>query len=161
SKETQLIDAKYAKAAYPAAFREFGIDPTAEPSALLADKIRQSPIATRLTAALDQWLEVDGTEMLLDLIRHIDSDAERTAIRRALALGGKVAVAEQLEELDGRTLFPAFAVFVGGHPQTPARTAARILQAAQGTNPNHFGLAIQTARRLGDGSDASLTYYRI
>jgi tetratricopeptide (TPR) repeat protein/serine/threonine protein kinase len=154
------LDAASARAAYPAAFRDYGLDVAAEPPEVLAGKVRGSPIAARLTAAVDDWLEVGGPAALLEVAGHLDPDPGRAALRRALAAGDGAAIAGRVAGLDGGAVSPAFAAFVGGHERTPEADAERLFRSAQAAHPDHFTLAMQAALRSSRADD-KVGYYRI
>jgi Flp pilus assembly protein TadD len=158
-------NAEFARAAYPDAFREYGIDLGAAAPAELAGVVRRSPIAAQLIAALDAWLGVGGPPNLLGLIDELDTDRDRHRLRRTFADNDTAAVAAIVATLDGRKLPPAFAEYIGGSHLTPTRDAARILTAAQAANPSHYGLAIATGfhlhNRQSDRVADRVNYFRI
>jgi tetratricopeptide (TPR) repeat protein len=160
--DRRSLDTAYAREHYPRAFREYGLDPAVEPPAMLAEKVRRSPISARLKAALDAWLAVSGGNELLALLNALDPNPDRSALRLALAVNDGKAISGLVEKLDGRRLPPDFAEVVGGHPKPPDDQCRRILRDAQAAHPSHFGLAMQTARRalLVQPAEA-VAYYRI
>jgi tetratricopeptide (TPR) repeat protein len=158
-----------AQAAYPAAFRDHGLDVAAEPPDVVADKVRRSPIAARLTAALDDWLEVGGPAALLAVAGRLDPDPGRAALRRALTVSGatvagtagdQAGIAGRVAGLDGGAVPPAFAAFVGGHERTPEAEAVRLLRSAQAAHPDYFALAVRATLRS-PRADDKIAYYRI
>jgi tetratricopeptide (TPR) repeat protein len=163
--ETRAADTGYARANYPLTFREYAIDPAAGPLDAVAEKVRRSPIAAPLTAALYRWLAVGGADRVPELLDLLDPDAGRRELRAAFATSNAARIAELVAKLDGRAVPADLAQFVGGHPLTPAADAARILTAAQGRHPHHFGLAIEAAGhytfRDPDRVDERVGYYRI
>jgi serine/threonine protein kinase/Flp pilus assembly protein TadD len=162
SADKQRIDKDYALAQYPVVFRQYGLDPDAGSPGALAERVRRSLIAARLMAALENWLEVGGGAAVLALVNAIDPDPDRVALRADYARRDRPAVAARVARLDGAALPPAFAQFVGGHPLTPQDQAIRVLTAAQAAHPDHFGLAVSTARRLTDAQPRERAeYYRI
>jgi tetratricopeptide (TPR) repeat protein len=156
------LDTEYARSNYPARFRDYGLDLSVDAPEQLAERIRRSPIAPRLTAALNTWMQVDGPPQLLALLDALDPDPERRSVRAAFARRDTENVAAWAAKLDGRKLPPEFAQFVGGHELTPQEHALRMLTVAQATHPNHFGLANQTARRFKDHQqNERIAYFRI
>jgi serine/threonine protein kinase/Flp pilus assembly protein TadD len=156
------LDTEYAQKTYPVRFRAYGLDLSAEAPEQLAERVRRSPIAPRLTAALNAWLEVGGPPRLLALLDALDPDPQRRDVRSAYARKDVKLIPAWAAKLDGHKLPPEFAQFVGGHPLTPQEHALRILTAAQATHPDHFGLANQTARRFKDDQPRERSaYYRI
>jgi tetratricopeptide (TPR) repeat protein len=163
------IDAASARAAYPAAFRDYGLDVAADPPDVVAGRVRGSPIAARLSAAVDDWLAVDGPAALLAVADRLDPDPGRAALRRALrvsgaavagAAGDRAGIAGRVAGLDGGSVPPAFAAFVGGHERTPEGDAVRLLQSAQAAHPYYFALAVQAALRS-TRADDRVAYFRI
>jgi serine/threonine protein kinase/cytochrome c-type biogenesis protein CcmH/NrfG len=156
------LDTEFARSNYAARFRDYGLDLSADAPEQLAERVRRSPIAPRLTAALNAWMDLGGPPRLLALLDALDPDPERRSVRAEFARRDAGPIAAWAAKLDGRKLPPEFAVFVGGHPLTPQEHALRILTVAQATHPTHFGLANQTARRFRDEQpNERIAYYRI
>jgi eukaryotic-like serine/threonine-protein kinase len=156
------IDHEFAKVNYPVVFREFGIDLDVTSPSALADAVRHKSIAARLATGIESWWGITGDNRLLDAINTLDGDPERVILRTAYARGQEEVIAQRVAMLDGRIVPPAFAQFLGESPLTPQEHAIRILISAQTTHPDHFGLAIQTARRFPyDRFDDKIMYYRI
>jgi tetratricopeptide (TPR) repeat protein len=155
------LDTEYARANFPPAFRDFGIDPERDPPDVLAARVSRSPAAGRFVAGLYAWLEVGGGAGVAAVIDELDPDPDRSALRRAITAKDADAVAKLVARMDGRSLPPAFAQLVGGHPLTPPAQALRVVRAAQSAYPNHFGLAVQTAFRSPEGQPDQAAYYRV
>lgn len=72
---------------YPAAFDKYGLAVASETPETLAARFNASAISERLRFALDEWLGIAlpaDRAPLLALLRELDKDARRTAIREAL-----------------------------------------------------------------------------
>lgn len=162
SDASQKVDQKHAELEYPIIFREYGFQPELGTVSELAEILRTSAIAARLSVALDAWWAISRNDKLLQVINELDDDSERRSFRAAYANNDTTSITSRCAKLDGRNLPPAFAEFVGSNPLTPQDQAIRILKAAQSANPTYFGLAVQIARRLGvDQSEQKVAYYRI
>ncbi len=162
SQHRQIGGLDYAKTHFPRAFSDYGINLTNEPAAILADKVSRSVIAHRLRLALDRWWGLSDEPRLLGLIDALDPDADRTAVRAALARKDRAAVAEQSAALDGGLLPPAFAQAIGAHDLVPPNEAIRILTDALAAHPSDFGLAAELALRSHDKKGGEgITCYRI
>jgi serine/threonine-protein kinase len=98
--------------AYAAAFREYGIDVENLPAHEAASRIRQRPIHSDLTVALDGWCFYDpkaAADRLLKLARAADPDRQRNRVRDILARNhipdlAAYAVSEEATELPSQTL---------------------------------------------------------
>ncbi|HEV8060990.1 MAG TPA: protein kinase [Gemmataceae bacterium] len=158
----ERLDTDYTLTAYPARLQEYGLDFSQDSPPDLAEKVRASPIALPLTAALNAWLANGGSGRLREVLDLLDPDPERRKLRAAYEAKDKAKIAAATAKLNGRSLPPEFAQFVGAHPLTPQEHAMRILIGAQAAHTNHFGLANQTARRLRDNqNNERAAYYRV
>jgi serine/threonine protein kinase/tetratricopeptide (TPR) repeat protein len=158
----QRLDTDYALQAYPARLREYGLELASGSPAESAEKVRGSPIAVPLIAALNAWLAVGGAPHLCAVLDELDPDPDRRELRAAYEAKDQAKITAWTAKLNGRTLPPEFAQFVGAHPLTPQDQAIRILTDAQAAHTNHFGLANQTARRYRDNQpNERAAYYRI
>src|SRR5205823_6383158 len=111
--QTLATDIEFARAAYTVAFREYGLNIESADTAELSAAVRGSPIAVPLAAALDAWLSIGGPPKLLDLVDRLDPEPSHIRLRRAFADKDAKTIAATVSKLDGRTLPPAFAQYVG------------------------------------------------
>jgi tetratricopeptide (TPR) repeat protein len=160
--DTRLDRGDYWREQYTSALADAGIDLAAAPTDELAERVRRSPVASRLAAALDELLAHGGPPGALELVNALDPDPGRVALRQAYHRTDNEAVGKAVAALDGRTLPAAFARFVGGHNLTPPPDAVRILVAAQAAHPDDFDLAALAVFRLPDDrADEMLKYAQI
>jgi len=107
-----VFDVAGAQDGYRVAFREYGLDLSAETPEVLVGKVRQSLIAGPIQDALDDWLGVSVTKKtaadpgLIELLAALDPDTERTAVRRAVANKDQAALLARQAGWKGSILPP-------------------------------------------------------
>jgi len=153
---------KFVQERYAAAFRDYAINPQEDTVAALAERVRRSPLASRIGAALQDWLRYCEDRWLVDLVNALDADPGRIELRHAYIHGQADVIAGMLAGLDGREFPVAFSIFIGEHKLTPYAEAIRILKAAQAAHPEEFHLTEVLADRLYTRRPSlAIPYYRV
>jgi tetratricopeptide (TPR) repeat protein len=129
--------------------------------------LRASAVAARLRDGLDEWLGIapPGAErqVLADLLREVDPDPGRTAVRAALVSGDDKALQKAVRALDPAAVPPRFAAVVGGLKSLPVADRLRALEGAWRLRPGDFPLLLRLGtchHRLPGGAKAAAGYYR-
>jgi tetratricopeptide (TPR) repeat protein/tRNA A-37 threonylcarbamoyl transferase component Bud32 len=153
-------DGGYVNAAYAAAFRDYGIDVDALPTAEAADRIRRRPqaVAAELAATLDLWaferLLRGSSEASCQRLREVARAADDDPWRKRLREGPKTATIRTLQELraEGKlaslpvqsTFMMAIYLRGAGDPEA----AVSLLQEAQQHHPNDIWINFYLAHFL-------------
>jgi tetratricopeptide (TPR) repeat protein len=145
------FDFASASAAYADAFRRLGIDVT-EPAA--AEKVRTSPIASRLQSGLEDWYACDADRAgLVGLLEQLDPHPKRVAIRRMYRERNAKALGELAATVDVADLTPQLAVLIAESSDLPKAKAIALLESVWRLHPQDFVLALALGNKLGDVPD--------
>jgi tetratricopeptide (TPR) repeat protein len=168
------FDYQTAEKDYAAAFREAGLGKVGDDGEAVAARVRASPVAGPLVAALDDWAWVarkkpESRAWLLGVAQRADPDPWRARFRdpavwqdqQALqALADEALRDDQarLGELSPQGL-ASLAMLLRGHNDK----AVLLLRAAQGRCPNDFwlNLALGNALGIAEQHEEALGYYRV
>jgi tetratricopeptide (TPR) repeat protein/tRNA A-37 threonylcarbamoyl transferase component Bud32 len=127
---------------WASAFREFGVEVGKTPLADATERITTSHIRERLLATLDRWHEWTKSDEVYALLRSVDPDPFREAVRKAIHSGGREALRALVSSPAALTQPVHFAIHLGQLRETSATRAEAILEAAWRLNPRNFSLAM-------------------
>jgi tetratricopeptide (TPR) repeat protein/serine/threonine protein kinase len=123
-----------------AALTRFGADPNATPAADVAARVSTSKVQERIVSALDRLLRQEKAGAVRSLLRQVDADPYRDAIRDAVLAHDR----KKLVELAGRKTAleqpPGFAAFLGESDAIPVDRRRELLQAAVSRRPANVDL---------------------
>ena len=138
--ESHYPDRKDVVARWRTALAGHGLAPGATPVGEVAGRVRGSLVQDRVLTALDQWLAFDPSAGLRDVLRSVDPDRYREAVRDALAGRDARAVAALAMQPDALAQPPRFAAMLGqvGHVPLDRRRAA--VESALRTRPGDLTL---------------------
>jgi tetratricopeptide (TPR) repeat protein len=138
--ESRLPDNKEVGPGIRDAFISLGVTPGKTSTEEAARRVIESPLQDRLVQALDRWLWAERSAEVRAVLRAVDADAYRDALRDAILARDRpriVRLAGQPEAL----LQPAgFASFLGGIKAVPVERRRELLAAALGRRPGDLGL---------------------
>lgn len=134
------------------AFAAYGIVPGTTPPAEVSRMLARSPIRERLIGGLELWHAFGVAPGLTAILREVDPDPVRTAIRDAIrdaiplgaqpgAWGQAEKLVEELAELPGtRTQPTRFVAVMGILPEIPAKLRRALLERVVSHSPNDFAV---------------------
>ncbi|MBX9622852.1 MAG: hypothetical protein K2X82_03470, partial [Gemmataceae bacterium] len=125
-----------------AAFSQWGLDGGADPGKA-ARRVAESPIRDRLVAALDVWLVAARPPIARAVLRAVDPDPYREAVRDAVAAGDDARVVELAGRPDALAQPAGFAVVLGQHNTIPNTRKRELLRAAAARWPGDAGVLMQ------------------
>ncbi len=144
--------------------KRFGADPDAASTDDSASRVSASVVRGRIVPALDRLLRHDKAAGLRALLRKVDADPYRDAVRDAvLAKDG-----EKVADLAGRAAAleqpPGLVAFLGESGAIPLDRRRQLLQAALGRRPGDLGLLMTlgmtyTSNRT-EGTDDRLRWFQ-
>jgi tetratricopeptide (TPR) repeat protein len=132
------VHSQAAVAATEAAFRRLGIVPNQTPPEEAARRIRESLVSDRLVAVLDRWAVSARVPELVPILRAVDPDEYRNAVRAALLGEDEAKVAELTRRPEVFAQPPRFAVLFGAVGLVPTARKWEILQATLAHAPRDF-----------------------
>jgi tetratricopeptide (TPR) repeat protein len=139
-----VVDGRFPDAAAVArrtreALRRFGIDPEAAMDKAAAP-VSASAVRQRIVSALDRLLRQDKTAGVRTLLRRVDADAYRDAVRDAVLANDRVKLVELAGKNQALEQLPGFVVFLGEMEVIPVERRRQLLQAAVRRRPGNLGL---------------------
>lgn len=120
---------------YRDALTRFGIGADT-PADVVAQRITRSAVRDRLVLALDQMLILERSDQALAVLRAVDADTFRDAVREAVHHGNARAAVELAGRPEATAQPPEFAAVLGGHPAVPPARRREILTAAVRAQPS-------------------------
>ena len=149
---------------YRAVFGRFGADPGVVPPEEAARRVTGSVVRDRLVAALDRWLGAGRPAGVRTVLRAVDPDPFRDAVRDAVLAddGAKVAdLAGRPEALDQP---PGFVAALGVKWAIPAERRRELLTAALHRRPGNLDLLMTLGRTYPmnqkDGAEERVRWYQ-
>ncbi len=146
------------------ALARFGADPDAVPVEEAAARVSASVVRERIVSALDRLLHYQKTAAVRALLRRVDADAYRDAVREVVlarasakmaALAGRPAALEQP---------PGFVAFLGAIPVIPMERRRTLLAAALSRRPGDLDLLMTLGGTYPvnreDGANERLRWYQ-
>jgi tetratricopeptide (TPR) repeat protein len=138
-----------------AALRRFGADPDAVSVDEVAARVSASVVRERIVAALDRLLRQEKKARVRAVLRRVDADPYRDAVRDAVRANDR----QKMVELGGRKAAlgqpPGFAAFLGESPALAVERRRQLLQAAVGQRPGDLGLLMTLAGTYFGQKDAA------
>ncbi len=122
------------------ALTRFGADPDAVTADEAATRLSASVVRGRLVAALDLLLRYQKTEAARALLRRVDADPYRDAVRDAVLANDLAKVAELAGQSAALKQPPGFVAFMGESGAIPAERKRQLLGAALAHRPGDLGL---------------------
>jgi tetratricopeptide (TPR) repeat protein len=140
-----LVDDKFPDAAVVAArtqkaIRRFGADPNAVSVDEAVARVSSSVASARLVAALDRLLRHQKSAVVRTLLRRVDGDPYRDAVRDAVLADNETKVAELAGRRAALDQPPGFVALLGEYGAIPVERRRQFLQAAVSQRPGHLGL---------------------
>jgi tetratricopeptide (TPR) repeat protein len=130
---------------WPKAFARAGIVVGTTPPAEAARLMNHSLVKDRLVTALDLWLLTSGRKELLAILREIDPDEFRGAVRAAVAAAEKARIAELAGRHAALEQSGRFAEVLSDIPVIPIERRKQLLAAALDRRSGDFGLFMTLA----------------
>src|SRR5262249_57193550 len=123
-----------------AALTRFGADPDAAPAEDAAARVSAWVVRERIVAALDRLLRQEKRAGVRAVLRRVDADPYRDAVRDAVLAGDRAKFAELAGRQAALDQPPGFAAFLGESGAIGVERRRRLLQAAVGRQPGDLGL---------------------
>jgi eukaryotic-like serine/threonine-protein kinase len=140
--DNQLPDRELVAARTLVALRRYGVDPDTVPVDDAAAWVAGSTVAERVVTALDLLLHQENTAGVRALLRKLDGDAFRDAVRDALVAGDRVKLGELAERQDALAQPPGFAAFLSNNRAVfiAKQWRRQLLHSAASRRPGDLGL---------------------
>ncbi len=141
------------------ALRGLGIDIDTTSSADVVARVAQSVQRERIIAALDRLVWLEGSQNSLAVIKALDSDSFRTALRQSICSRDNKRLTELAESEEALNQSNAFVAFLGGVRAIPKDRRRVILDVAIRREPQDMALLmILTTGDFLDTSDEELRW---
>jgi tetratricopeptide (TPR) repeat protein len=128
--ENKFPDPKVIALRWQAVFAGYGLVPGETPDEEAAGRLARSLVRDRLLAVLDQWLVIDPSAGVREVLRAADPDPYRDAVRDAVAAGDRARVGQLAGRPDALAQPPGFATALGQHYAAVPPDRARVVLAA-------------------------------
>ena len=147
----------------------FGADPNTASVNEVAVRVTNSVVREQLVCALDRLLREEKTTGVRTLLRRLDADPYRNAVRDAIIADDAPKITELAGRKDALEQRPGFAAFLGESETIPLARRRQVLQAALIQQPGDLGLLMTLGRTyfpsiyyLGteQGLDGALRWYQ-
>jgi tetratricopeptide (TPR) repeat protein len=140
-----LVDDKFPDPAVVAtrtqkAVRRFGADPNAVSVEEAVARVSASVASARVVAALDRLLRHEKSAVVRTLLKRVDADSYRDAVRDAVRTDAGVKVVELAGRKAALEQPPGFVAFLGEDGAIPVERRRQLLRAAVGRRPEDLGL---------------------
>src|SRR5262245_40252340 len=122
------------------ALRRLGADPDAAPAEEAAARVSASPVRERMVTALDRLLRQARTAGVRALLRRVDADPYRDAVRDAVLAGDRAKLVELAGQKAALEQPPGFAAFLGENGAIGVERRRQLLEAAVSRRPGDLGL---------------------
>ena len=120
--------------------KRFGADPAAASADDAAARVSASAVRARIVSALDRLLMQDKAAGVRAVLRKVDADPYRDAVRDAVLAGESAKVADLAGRADALEQPPGFVAFLGESLAIPVERRRQLLKAAVGRRPGDLGL---------------------
>src|SRR5262245_22486266 len=162
--ENQFPDPAAVAARTRQALRRLEADPDAAPAKDAAARVSASAVRERIVTALDRLLRQARTAGVRALLRRVDADPYRDAVRDAVLAGDRAKLAEQAGQQVTLELPPGFVAFLGESEAIPVERRRQLLQAAVSRRSGDLGLLMTLGNTYEadrkDASDEQLRWYQ-
>jgi eukaryotic-like serine/threonine-protein kinase len=138
--ENKLPDAAAVATRTRDVLRRFGADPEATSADDAAARVSASALRARIVSALDRLLRQDKAAGVRAVLRNVDADPYRDAVRDAVLAGESAKVADLAGRADALGQPPGFVALLGESGAIPVDRRRQLLQAAVGRRPGDLGL---------------------
>ncbi len=146
------------------ALTRFGADPDTESVDHAAGRVTASVVRARLVSALDRLLRYQKTNGVRALLRKVDADPYRDAVRDAVLANDRVKIVELAGQKAALEQPSGFAAFLGDSGAIPVERRRQLLQAAVSRRPGDLGLLMTLGgsylSNKEDGADEGLRWYQ-
>jgi tetratricopeptide (TPR) repeat protein len=122
------------------ALRRFGADPEATSEDGAAARVSASVVRERIVTALDLLLALQPSDRVHALLRRVDADPYREALRAAILAENDAKVVELAGQKAALEQPPGFVTLLGGYAAIDVERRRQLLQAALSRRQNNLGL---------------------
>jgi tetratricopeptide (TPR) repeat protein len=122
------------------ALKRFGADPDAMPVDEAAARVSASVVRERIVSVLDRLLRHPKPAEVRALLRRVDADPYRDAVRDAVLANDPAKMVELARQDDALEQPPGFVTFLGESPVIPIERKRQLLQAAVTRRPGNLHL---------------------
>jgi tetratricopeptide (TPR) repeat protein len=162
--DNQFPDPAVAATRTREALRRFGADPDAVPVGEAAARVSASVVRERIVTALDRRLRQERTVGLRAVLRRVDADPYRDAVRDATLARDPAKLVELVKQDAALEQPPGFAAFLGEIRDIKVERRRQLLQAAVSRRPKDLGLLMTLGWTYPfnqqDGADERLRWYQ-
>jgi eukaryotic-like serine/threonine-protein kinase len=144
--DNNLPDPSQVAARLRSAFGQFGVVPGQTPAEAAARRVVESPVRDRLVAALDRWLWAEPRAEVRSVLRAVDPDVYRDAVRDAVLAVDKAGVTGLAGQAGALAQPPGFAAVLGEDVRVPTERRRGLLQAALVRRPADLGLLMAQSK---------------
>jgi tetratricopeptide (TPR) repeat protein len=154
TEDDRAPDPKTLAARWRAAFGDYGVSPDDEPAAA-AERVNGSLVRDRALTALDEWLAVEPSPWVREVLRSADPDPYRDAVRDALAAQDRSTAVTLAARPDALVQPARFAAVLGQVRGLQPDRQRAVLESALQARPGALrllmamGLTYSTESRLG------------
>jgi tetratricopeptide (TPR) repeat protein len=124
------------------ALRRFGADPEEASADEAAARVSVSVVQERIVSALDRLLRQEKTAGVRALLRQVDAEPYRDAVRDAVLVQDRAKVVELVGQKAALEQPPGFTAFMGESQVIEVQRRRQLLQAAVSRRPGNLGLLI-------------------
>jgi eukaryotic-like serine/threonine-protein kinase len=124
------------------ALSRFGADPDAVSVEEAAARVSASVVPQRIVSALDRLLRAEKRDGVRTLLRRVDAEPYRDAVRDALLADDEAKFVELVGQKAALEQPPGFVAFLGEHGAIPVQRWRQLLQAAVSQRPGDVALLI-------------------
>jgi eukaryotic-like serine/threonine-protein kinase len=125
-----------------ATFAAAGLDVKAVPPAELAGRVANSLLRDQLVAQLDMWLVESPSNEVREVLRRLDADSYRDAVRDAILMKDAKRIAELSGRAEALAQRPGFTAALGWQGAVPFTRRREILEVALGAHPGNLTLLL-------------------
>jgi tetratricopeptide (TPR) repeat protein len=146
------------------ALRRFGADPDVTSVDEAAARVSASVVRERIVAALDLLLRPGKTAGVRAVLRRVDADPYRDAVRDAVLASNRAKFAKLARQKDALEQPPGFVVFLGASGEIKLERQRQLLRAAVGRRPRELGplmtLGLSSYRSEEGGDDEPVRWFQ-
>jgi tetratricopeptide (TPR) repeat protein len=162
--ENKLPDAAAVATRTREVLAQIGADPDTVAAEEEAARLSASVVRARLVAALDRLLRQQRTEGVRTLLRRVDADPYRDAVRDAILAQAAARIAELAGQATALEQPPGFVAFLGESTAIPLARRRQLLQAALSRRPGDLHLLMTLGGTYPinqkDGADERVRWYQ-
>jgi tetratricopeptide (TPR) repeat protein/serine/threonine protein kinase len=161
--ENRFVDPAEAARRTRQALVQFGADPDAVSVDEATARVEASELRERIVSALDRLLRQEKTAGVRDLLRRVDADPYRDAVRDAVLANDRAKMAELSANGQALKQLPRFAAFLGESQAIAMQRRRQLLQAAVSQQPGNLDLLMTLGRTSStnkDGADERVRWYQ-